>query len=44
MQQEAAHELFGRERHRLVASPPLGPVILPAEGHPVLVHRDQSPV
>lgn len=44
MQQEAAHELVGGELHRLVAGTPLGPVVLPAEGHAVLIHRHQSPV
>ena len=44
VQKKSAHELLGRERHRLVTGTPLGPVILPAEGHTVLIHRHQSPV
>ncbi len=44
MQQEAPHELVGGERHRLVAGMSLGPVVLPAEGHAMLIHRHQSPV
>lgn len=43
-QHEAPHELFGGEHHRLVAGPALGAVVLPAEGHPLLIHRHQSPV
>ena len=44
MQQEPSHELVGIERHRLVSRPAPGPVVLPAEGHAVLVHRDEPTV
>jgi hypothetical protein len=37
MQQEAAHELAGLERHGLVAGVALGTVVLPAKGHAALV-------
>ena len=38
MQQKAAHELVGLQRHGLVASLVLGSVILPAERHSRLIH------
>ena len=44
VQEKPAHELIGRQRHRLVASPPLGAVVLPAERHTITVHGQQSPV
>lgn len=37
VQQEAAHELLGRECHRLVALATLVTVVLPAERHPAFV-------
>ena len=40
MQQEATHELVGRERHGLVARLPAGTVILPAEGDAALVEGE----
>ena len=40
MQQEAAHELAGLQRHRLVARAALGAVVLPAEGDAALVDGD----
>ena len=40
MQQEAAHELAGLQRHRLVAGVALGSVVLPAEGDATLVQRE----
>ncbi len=33
MLQEAAHELIRIERHRLVARPAFGPIVLPAKGN-----------
>ncbi len=44
MQQEAAHELAGLERHRLVARGTLDAVVLPAEGDAALVERDEAAV
>ena len=44
MQQEAAHELLGAERHRLVARLALGAVVLPAEGDAALVECEQAAV
>ncbi len=44
MQQEAAHELIGSERHGLVSIPFLRPVVLPLEGDALFVHRDQPAV
>ena len=41
VQQEAAHELVGTERHRLVARLPRGAVILPAEGDAAFIEREQ---
>ena len=42
VQQEAAHELVGTERHGLVARLPRGAVILPAEGDAPFVEGQQS--
>jgi len=42
--QEAADELIGVERHKLVASVALGPVILPFEGHALAVEGDEAAV
>ena len=44
MQQKAAHELLGRERHRLVARAALVTVVLPAERDATLVQGEQSRV
>src|SRR6201997_411429 len=44
MDQEAADELVGVERHKLVASVALGPVILPFEGHPLTVEGDEPAI
>ena len=44
VQQEAAHELVGTERHRLITRPPLGSVILPAKGDTPLVQGDEASV
>src|SRR5512135_1089536 len=44
MREEAAHELFGIERHGLAAGQTLGAVILPAEGDRAAVHRDEAAV
>src|SRR5205807_9222001 len=38
MDQEAADELVGVERHQLLLGVALGPVILPLESHPLSVH------
>lgn len=40
VQQEAAHELAGFERHGLVAGVSLRAVVLPAEGHAALIECD----
>ena len=40
--QEAADELVGVERHELVASVGLGPVILPFESHAFAVEGDRA--
>src|SRR5262249_18722856 len=42
--QEAADELIGAERHKFVASVALGPVILPFEGHALAVESDEAAV
>jgi len=42
--QEAADELVGVERHQLVVSIDLGPVILPLEGHALAVEGDEPAV
>src|SRR6202023_758672 len=44
MDQEAADELVGVERHQLVASVELGPVILPFESHALAVEGDEPAV
>src|SRR5215471_13688159 len=44
MDQEAADELIGVERDKLVASVALGPVILPFEGHALAVEGDEAAV
>ena len=44
VQQEAAHELVGLERHGLVPRAALGPIVLPAEGDAALVHGEQAAV
>ena len=44
VQQEAAHELVGLERHGLVPRAALGPVVLPTEGDAALVHGEQAAV
>ena len=44
MDQEAADELVDVERHQLVASVGLGPVILPFEGHALAVEGDEPAV
>ena len=44
MEQEAADELLDRECHPLVSNTPLAPVVLPAEGNPALVERDEAAV
>ena len=41
MEQEAAHELVGPQRHRLVTGPSRSPVVLPAEGDAPFVQRDE---
>jgi hypothetical protein len=42
--QKAADELVGVERHKLVASIALGPVILPFEGHALAIEGDEAVV
>jgi len=44
MDQEAADELVGVERHKLVASIGLGPVILPFEGDALAVKGDEPAI
>ena len=44
MDQEAADELVGVERHKLVAGVGLGPVILPFESHTGAVEGDEPAV
>ena len=44
VQQEAAHELLDRERHRLVAAAALGAVILELKGDPLRIDADQAAV
>ena len=44
MDQEAADELVDVERHKLVTSLALGPVILPFEGHALAVDGDEPAV
>ena len=44
MDQEAADELVGVERHKLVASVGLGPVILPFERHALAIKGDEPAV
>src|SRR5262252_5563984 len=44
MDQEAADKLVGVERHQLVASVGLGPVILPFEGHALAVEGDEPAI
>lgn len=41
VQQEAAHELIGAERHGLVAGTAFGPVILVPERDALLIEGDQ---
>src|SRR6266567_7044481 len=42
--EEAADELVDGERHHLSPFAPLGPVVLPPEGHAVVVERDEPAV
>ena len=42
--EKAADELVGVERHKLVASAELGPVILPFESHALAVEGDEAAV
>jgi hypothetical protein len=42
MDQKAADELVGIERHKLVASVGLGPVILAFEGHALTVEGSKA--
>ena len=42
VQQEAAHELVGSERHGFMTGLALGPVIFPAEGDTALVQGNQA--
>ena len=42
--QEAADELVGRQRHRLVSGGPFDPIILPLEGDALVVGRDQAAI
>src|SRR5947209_1192800 len=44
MNEEAADELVGGERHHLVSITPIDPVVLPLEGHAGIVERDQATV
>ena len=44
MDEEAADELVDGERHHLSPFAPLGPVVLPPEGHAVVVERDEPAV
>jgi hypothetical protein len=44
MDQKAADELVGVERHELVASVELGPVILPFESHVRAVEGDEPAI
>ncbi len=44
MDEEAADELVGRERHGLLSFTPLGAIVLPLEGHAGIVERDQAAV
>ena len=44
VQQEAAHELVGNERHGFMTGLALGPLIFPAEGNTALVQGDESRV
>ncbi len=44
MDQEAADELMRLERHGLVVGASLDPVILPPEGHALVVGRNQPAV
>jgi hypothetical protein len=44
MEQEAADELLGNERHGLVSKPFLRPVVLPLKGDALFVQRNQSAV
>ncbi len=44
VQQEAAHELVGRQCHGLVPRAPRQPIVLPAEGHAMLVVGDETAV
>src|SRR5215471_7946823 len=44
MDQEAADKLVGVERHKLIASVGLGPVILPFEGHALAVEGDEPAI
>src|SRR5215469_15020435 len=44
MDQEAADKLVGVERHQLVASGGLGPVILPFEDHALAVEGDEPAI
>src|ERR1022692_3806700 len=44
MDEEAADELGGRERHRLETLAPVAAVVLPPEGDAVAVARDQATV
>ena len=44
MDQKAANKLVGVERHQLVASVELGPVILPFERHALAIKGDEPAV
>ena len=44
MKQEAADKFVGGEGHDAVAFRALAPIVLAAEGDPVLVEGDQAPV
>jgi hypothetical protein len=44
VQQEAAHELWGRERHGFVSRATLGTMVFPPERNAALVERDEPGV
>ena len=44
MQQEAAHELVGYQRHRFVAGTTVGSVVLPVKSHAAIITRDEPAV
>ena len=44
MDEEAANELVGAERHHLGPFSPLGAIVLPLEGNPGMVEGDQATV